>query len=224
MLNRIVPAFAALLVAAPALAGDFYSAKYQPAPAPFVGYDWTGFYLGADLGATWQQGRFTPAAPPAVTVNGFSVLGGGFLGYNRQFGSLVIGLEGDIQAPSVSNWDPTGVYLIRQHVLGAVNGRLGYAFDRVLLYVIGGVAFTDTNYNVAGVKYNAGGSGFDIGAGIEYAVTPRWAVRGEYRYYDFGKTNNVAVPVTFQNTQNTFRVGVAYKFGVTDPGPVVAKY
>jgi outer membrane immunogenic protein len=229
MLKRFAPALVALVVAAPALAADLPSMKAAPLPPPVYTYDWTGFYIGADIGGAWAQGTFTPVGVGAVAtkVNGNSFMGGGFVGYNRQYGSFVIGLEGDIQGLGVNRWDPTATFLLKQGILGSINGRLGYAFDRVLFYAIGGVAFSDTTYKtagIAGVSYSDGGVGFDVGGGIEYAFLPNWTLRGEYRYYDFGKHNNAAAAVAFQKTESTFRAGVAYKFGAPAPVPVVAKY
>jgi outer membrane immunogenic protein len=196
--------------------------------APLYAYDWTGVYLGLDIGGDWVQGRFTPAAAAPFNINAASFMGGGFVGYNRQYGAVVVGLEGDVQGVGVNKWDPTATYLLKQNVLAAINGRLGYAFNRTLLYVIGGVAFTDAIYKTAGVagaSYNAGNVGFDIGAGLEYAlVVPNWTVRAEYRYYDFGTKNAGLAGAGFHKTENTFRVGVAYKFGAPDPVPVVARY
>jgi outer membrane immunogenic protein len=232
MLKRFAPALAALVAAAPALAADLPSMKAAPLPPPVYAYDWTGFYIGADLGGVWGAGKFTSPAL-AININGSSVMGGGFVGYNRQFGNFVLGLEGDVQGLGLDKRDPTLTYRLQQNLLASINGRLGYAFDRVLVYAIGGVAFTDTRNSIGALGFNGNGTGFDIGGGIEYAFAPNWTLRGEYRYYDFGKVNRtiaggaVAVVLTPWNvakTDNTFRVGVAYKFGAPDPVPVVAKY
>jgi outer membrane immunogenic protein len=231
MLKRIAPALVALAAASPVVAADLPSVKDAPLPPPVVvAYDWTGFYLGADLGGAWAQGRFTAlpaAAVVPVNVNGASVLGGGFVGYNRQFGRFVLGLEGDVQGLGVNQWDVTRTYQVQQGVLGSINGRVGVAFDRLLVYAIGGVAFSNTTYRTAGpasLAYNSSNAGYDIGGGVEYAVTPNWTLRGEYRYYDFGKHNNALAGFTFRKTENTFRVGLAYKFGAPEPVAVVARY
>jgi outer membrane immunogenic protein len=224
MLNRIVPALAALVVAAPALAADLPSMKGAPLPPPvMVAYDWTGFYLGVDLGGAWAQSKFNPAL---VNLNSSSVLGGGFLGYNRQYGNFVIGLEGDVQGLGINTVAPAGAFRVKESVLGSINGRLGYAFDRVLVYAIGGVAFTNTSFTVAaaGPFYTDNNVGFDVGGGIEYAFLPNWTLRGEYRYYDFGNHYNAVALQNFHKTESTFRAGLAYKFGAPAPVPVVAKY
>jgi outer membrane immunogenic protein len=108
-------AFASLLAATNALAADL--PVYSKAPAVAAVYDWTGFYIGTNLGYSWGRattdGNVTGTRtvvlnviPPVVTplaaplsgradVNGF--IGGGQLGYNWQRGTWLFGLEGDIQ-------------------------------------------------------------------------------------------------------------------------------
>src|SRR5262249_45584737 len=64
-------------------------------PPPFT---WTGFYIGANLGGAWGQRNLTD------TLLGLSLsnvnekgafIGGGQLGYNYQFGNVVLGIEAD---------------------------------------------------------------------------------------------------------------------------------
>jgi outer membrane immunogenic protein len=108
-------AFASLLAATNAFAADL--PVYSKAPAVAAVYDWTGLYIGTNLGYSWGRGSTDGnatgtrtvalnAVPPVVTalalpligradVNGF--IGGGQLGYNWQRGTWLYGLEGDIQ-------------------------------------------------------------------------------------------------------------------------------
>jgi outer membrane immunogenic protein len=231
MFKRFLASLAALS-AVPALAADLPSIKAPIEPAlPVVEVaDWTGFYIGADLGGVWAQGTATTSLPPAMLkLNGDSIMGGGFVGYNRQYGNFVIGLEGDVQGLGVDARSATlTLQRVQQSLLASINGRLGYAFDRFLVYAIGGVAFSDTKFTSWGTSYSHENVGYDIGGGLEYAFTPNWTVRAEYRYYDFGKTTrNVVITlfnIGFQKTDNTFRVGLAYKFGVAEAVPVIAKY
>ena len=108
-------AFASLLAVTNAFAADL--PVYSKAPAVAAVYDWTGLYIGTNLGYSWGRGSTDGnatgtrtvalnAVPPVVTalalplsgradVNGF--IGGGQLGYNWQRGTWLFGLEGDIQ-------------------------------------------------------------------------------------------------------------------------------
>lgn len=115
-------AFASLLVATSASAADL--PVYTKAPAAAVVYDWTGYYIGTNVGYSWGRGStdgnvtgtqnvsvFRTAGANLISsvntalatlplsgradVNGF--IGGGQLGYNWQRGTWLFGLEGDIQ-------------------------------------------------------------------------------------------------------------------------------
>jgi outer membrane immunogenic protein len=227
MLNRFLPALAAMLAAAPAFAADLPSTKAAPVLPPPVVYNWAGLYIGADVGGVWADGRYT--FPASTTLSGDSVLGGGFIGYNRQYGSFVVGFEGDVQGLGVDKRGPLGVLRIQQDLLASINGRAGIAFDRVLVYAIGGVAFSDTKFWNGTTSWSDSNVGFDIGGGLEYAFLPNWTVRAEYRYYDFGKVTKPASVLRvgnfgFEKTDSTVRVGLAYKFGAPEALPVVAKY
>ncbi len=68
-------------------------AVYIPAPIPV--YNWTGFYVGGNLGGSWQQGSFSdPFGNNISTNNQFIGTGGGQVGVNYEFNSgVVVGAE-----------------------------------------------------------------------------------------------------------------------------------
>lgn len=169
-MKRILIASAAfaLLTATSALAADL--PVYTKAPPVAVVYDWTGLYIGTNVGYSWGRGTTdgtvattpTGVVSPVTTtvpltgradVNGF--IGGGQLGYNWQAGRFLYGLEGDIQ---FSNERARGdvctpvactaggtLLFTRDYKLdwfGTARGRLGYLpAERLLLYVTGGLAY-----------------------------------------------------------------------------------
>jgi outer membrane immunogenic protein len=103
----IVAVLAGLFGATSALAADLPAPVYTKAPV-YVdpGYNWTGFYLGGNLGYSWGRSSdtstFTNGAGTllSTSVGGSNldgVVGGGQAGYNWQMQSWVWGLEGDIQ-------------------------------------------------------------------------------------------------------------------------------
>jgi outer membrane immunogenic protein len=245
-------AFASL--ACPSFAADLTSQKEAPvyvAPPPV--FNWTGFYIGADIGGGWGEHPVSVAASPiapAQTINThFSgVTGGGFAGYNYQINQFVLGVQGDIQGLGVSGstFSPAtdSTLRVQGDWSGAINGRLGFASDRALFYAIGGAAFTHGSTTVTAgpaltallgqfgvaatpVTISHDWAGYDIGGGLEYAITPNWTARVEYRYYDFGAWNRPAIAWVpngaskLDNSAVTF--GVSYLFGgpVT---PVPSKY
>jgi outer membrane immunogenic protein len=97
------------LGSASAFGADLPAKVYTKAPPPVVAvYDWTGFYLGGNVGYSWGRSSTTTAltdplgVPPLLAatsakfdLNG--VIGGGQIGYNWQRSNWVFGLEGDIQ-------------------------------------------------------------------------------------------------------------------------------
>lgn len=207
-----------LLAAGGAMAADVVEA---PPPAPVAEiplFTWTGGYVGIQGGYAWGDASVTD---PFVPSNGKSANGGmlgGFIGYNWQAGSnVVLGVEGDINAVwNDQDIDFGGAPLsVGNDYLASIRGRLGYSWDRALIFATGGVAFTNLSANADVGPFNIDASkdftGWTIGAGVDYAFTDNWVGRLEYRYYDFGDTDlfeNANFDVHF----NTVTVGVAYKW------------
>ena len=232
-----------LAMAAPAFAADLgVRAPIQKAPAYVQQvFSWTGFYVGAQLGGQWGSDHDRNATPagvlvidPAFTSSG--VVGGAHIGYNWQASSIVFGLEGDLEGSSMSGGYRTALGTagtdFTNRWQASIRGRLGLAADRALFYVTGGGAWADLRYNeiypTGSQVFTPSRFGWTLGAGVEYAFTPNWSARLEYRYADFGRLTNTitAIPasVGFTDTHDprfhTVRAGVSYHFG----GPVVARY
>ena len=218
------------------------------APVPVAvptAFSWTGFYFGGDFGGSFGSTSIASATTgwASRSVNPAGVMGGVYAGYNYQVSpNFVIGLEGDFQGnhSSASFYYPTFDVSpsVQQNWLASLNGRLGIAYDRVLFYVIGGGAWSQGSVTVTPgvvlfspavqpVSRTANLSGWDIGAGVEYAFDPHWVSRLEYRFYDFGSvdTTNVGTyrPLHVQTSVNTVRVGFAYLFGAPAAPVVVTK-
>ncbi|WP_375611783.1 MULTISPECIES: outer membrane protein [unclassified Bartonella] len=116
---------------------------------------------------------------------------------------------------------------------GATRVRIGFATDRIMPYIAGGVAYTqiqgisaievkkasdagdDANKVIAsGNVYDEKKTlvGFTLGAGVDFAMTDNVLLRAEYRYSDYGKKKYFKDTAELQYKTNDFRVGVAYKF------------
>ena len=209
-------------------------------------FTWTGVYLGATVGGAFAGGHgFTDvngynAAGSVDRVGGrSSVVGGVTAGYNYQFGSIVAGVEGDVNflnargsAPAAASPGLDTRYAVRNGVLGTARARLGYAFDRFLVYGTGGLAFTDTRFSVndictvapCGASTIAGKGGVNatwtLGAGVEYAINRHWSAKVEYLFIaepgrNFsGVTNTGAVDNFRVNNSGVSigSVGVNYRF------------
>jgi outer membrane immunogenic protein len=239
MIRRFLLPLAGLAAAAPALAADLpYRQAPPPVEAPIVPlFTWAGLYLGGQIGYGWGTDTLTVypwGFGTNYTPNG--VVGGAHVGYNLQMNQFVAGLEGDVEGTGISrNFSPGGVlYDTKIPVQGSIRGRLGVAFDRVLLYATGGGEFAGFKTSYTGFGSNQGSttrSGWTVGGGIEYAVTNNWSVRGEYRYTDFGHLTDatpfifgIGSSVTHHETENAVRAAFSYKFDAFGAAPVAARY
>jgi outer membrane immunogenic protein len=222
-------AFAA--IGGTAVAADLPSSRAPAAPPPLPIFSWTGLYVGGQVGYGFGNDTATPAgfAPNGIKPSG--VLGGAHIGYVYQTGSsLVVGLEGSIDGSSVSSTSAAflGSYTVKSPVQGSIRGRAGFAVDRALFYATGGVAFATFNDSYAtGDSASATRAGYTVGGGVEYAISDRWSVRGEYRFSSFGTFTdtlpNALTAVTHKDNQSRAEVGFSYKFAEPVP-PVAAKY
>lgn len=239
---------------------------YKAAPAG-VPYDWTGFYIGGNIGyglgranATetvsgrgFITGFFPVSFPHADTLSLDGVIGGGQIGYNWQASpNWVFGLEADWQGASQkasqSHSDPyitlgfsslSAAYEAKISWFGTVRGRVGYAWDRLLIYGTGGLAYG--GLRLAGTMTDSGSSlgmpfsattpfgvssvkaGWTAGAGVEGEIINNWTWKAEYLYADLGSINVFApgdtaflpadaVAAHARFTDNILRVGVNLRF------------
>lgn len=236
MRKVLVATAMALGVASGAQAADL-AAPRTPIAAAVVApaFSWTGFYVGAHIGAVANQDRVNIPAygpPGQYTRSPTSLMIGGQLGYNYQINNVVFGLEADLSYLSGSRTGPSDngageLFRVRPDYNASIRARLGFAADRALFYLTGGVAFHGLSANFDNPfngprRYNyVGGT---VGAGIEYAVTNNWTLRGEYLYGFYGnKTAVFGGPVDIRPQTHTFRIGINYLFS-TGPSAVVARY
>jgi outer membrane immunogenic protein len=172
-------------------------------------------------------------------------------GYNTQVNSWVLGIESDFtslrlrnSAASTGNPFPgftTGVVNFSTNVstdwLVTLRPRIGYAFDRTLFYVTGGLAFAHLGitqgYSDFAPEGNGTGherssvsavkTGWTVGGGAEYAITQNWIVNAEYLYAKLGSiktagtvtddgSTTATLPFTLKTELHQVRMGVSYKF------------
>jgi outer membrane immunogenic protein len=194
-------------------------------------YEWSGFYVGAQLGYGWGNVDSHDALISDPSFSDWAdswksdgVIGGIHAGYNQAFNSIVLGVEADIEASGASgSVDSTFAGNIKTSidVQGSLRARLGYAMGPALLYATGGlaVAHFDTKYEEGATTDSSSNTkaGWTLGAGVEYAFAQNWTTRVEYRYSDFGTfTDNPATDSGFlyptDVTTQSVRFGVSYKF------------
>ena len=208
-------------------------------PAAFApAYNWAGFFIGGTVGyglgrndSTFTEGR---AGSEAFFLSPRGFDGGGILGYNWQFGSWVVGVEGDFQGSTGSGYltSLADTTTIDQKLswFGTARGRLGYSVGQALIYGTGGAAFGEVKEGITqgatSASFSHSKSGFAVGGGIENKLDlfgllgPRWTTRTEYLFVDLGSITDTFVPVTGAPAQtlnsnineHIWRTVVTYKF------------
>jgi outer membrane immunogenic protein len=251
------------LIGTPALAADMpVKAPPPPPPAP-VFYSWTGFYVGGNFGGGWEHSDWTgstivtPLGLTGTQIFAFSqnasgVLGGGQVGLNYQLPSnFVVSIEADIDgsgirgstgfcSTNVSPVLPAGLFgncvstSSRLNAFGTARGRLGYAFNNLLLYGTGGFAWGESSTSSfltcngepgpspkcsgpgGGVPFTGGATsgsatfaGWAAGAGAEWRFRPNWSLRLEYVHLQFN-----GIRQSF-STSGTFLAPIVGPFGAT---------
>lgn len=213
------------LISGQALATDAISAE------PATVHDWSGVYIGGQIGYGFGRTDAAYNLPNTPTIRGSQnydtdgFLGGIQLGYNYQINSTVLGVEADFSGADIKghsdeiNVGGGDTYDTKVDWFGTLRARAGYAFDRTLIYGTGGLAFGSVENQYLDGPLNSSEKntkvGWTIGAGMEQAITDHWSAKFEYQYVDlrdqtidYGANSNT----TFDNTFNTVRIGMNYKF------------
>jgi outer membrane immunogenic protein len=204
--------FLAACIAAAAFCAE--PAFAAPPAAPV--FDWTGFYIGGQVGGGWHASQGTrlnnpsPDFPigfvsPTLHTSGF--LGGGYAGFNYQIDRFVIGIDGDYSWANLSGsntsvglfgaTDPT---IGHQDWIATLAGRLGYAINDWMLFGKAGWAWEGVHANgegfsAAGVFTGVGinpehtRNGWTFGTGIEWGFARNWSAKLEYDYVKFNTAN-----------------------------------
>jgi outer membrane immunogenic protein len=208
------------LSAGAAFAADLPTHKAPPPPPAAAPFSWTGFYAGVQAGYGWGQEsdnlRFPGGAPTIPVSDHFNIdgaFGGARVGYDQQFNTFVVGVVADVDATDISGSKTVSVPAGPGTLISSLSQnntwqsslrlRAGVAFDRLLIYATGGVAFADDQEKNSlrwdstsfGNHLLSWGSqtdtlyGWTAGGGAEYAFTDHWIGSAELRYADFGDGN-----------------------------------
>lgn len=204
------------------------------APAALAAYDWSGLYIGGFAGAGIGDNDWTfPQAGTVAHPRMAGALAGGDIGYNRQFGSWVVGAEADLAATNAKGGQACadGPFTVGIPFesncnndlkwMATATGKLGYAWDRVLVYGKAGGAWTDNKLDAScngdaqfvglfSTNLTTGNAGcftftqdlvstvhqfgWTVGAGLEFALTNSWSAKVEYDYMNFG-SRTVTLPL-----------------------------
>jgi outer membrane immunogenic protein len=179
--------------------------------------NWAGLYFGMNAGwagadSTWNNvastAAFADAVPPLAVPLSERISGavaGAQIGYNVQSGPIIAGVEllanGGWADGKQRYQSPFGagddVFELEIQALLVASGRVGYAWDKTLIYVKGGVAAALLTASVSDTTPLTIGSGRDrrwrlgptLGGGVEYALTPAVSLGLEYSYVHLFDTN-----------------------------------
>ncbi|SHL68039.1 carbohydrate porin [Bradyrhizobium lablabi] len=218
-----------------AAAGDLPTTLPTKAPVRAAIYDWTGFYVGGQVG--YGQGDLggpgTNSVPEQAVFFPHSLtglIGGLQAGYNLQLPNrVVLGLELDALFTSprdLPKLDPAPFNSTLEYAATA-RGRIGYAFGTMLPYVTGGLAWGQSRVNI-----NASDGvtplssqflphvGWTAGLGIEKAVGGNWTAKVEYDYIDlarrtYGLGDAMLPGLNVDPKIHVIKVGLNYKLGET---------
>lgn len=205
-------------------------------PMADAAYNWTGFYIGGNVGGgmsskRWEifddfasspPGLFAFTSPPAFFDEGrhsaTGALGGGQIGYRWQGGTWVFGLEaqGDwanLRGENISIDSFRFTNQTRINSMGMFTAQLGYTWYDALIYVKGGAIVLNERYNVydsfAGglvASKNDDRWGGTIGVGIEYGFTPNWSAGIEYNHGFLGTRTYDFTDAVFGGIYQTERI------------------
>jgi len=206
------------------------------APIPF--YNWTGFYIGGNLGGAWERTTITDNAFDVSfsnTRSGF--IGGGQIGYNWQFSpQFVLGVEWMFDGTNIRSDGDAVVAADGGAILTAsakvdwittLAARFGWAANNWLFYGKAGGGWVHDSETVTatapGMFFSASASdtkgGWLVGAGIEYGFAPSWTVRLEWDHIGLDDVTHsgfvIKSPsdiITVSRRFDLLTVGLNYRF------------
>lgn len=220
-------------LAATASASDLYQGPAYHDAGP---YNWSGLYFGGVVGYNWNEDRTTEyltATGAARNVyfdyDADGISGGLKLGVNFQTHAFVYGIEADIEGTNIDGGFIDRIENLGKGVdtyawQGSVRGRLGVAFDRVLVYGTGGFSYAKIKNTYTLVPFSISEpiedvrTGWNIGAGVDYALTDNLILGLEYRHTEFERFSNVSkmafpgITGTQEPVSQAARMSLSYKF------------
>jgi outer membrane immunogenic protein len=240
MKRMMLAAALAFSAAGPVLAADLPPPSLPPPQAPAVykapeeAFNWGGFYVGINGGYGFGNSNWNSVTGFPTSTGNFNISGGlvgGTIGANYQTGQVVFGVEADgdwsdIKGSSSSGSCVGATCQTSNDWLATFRGRLGYAFQRVLLYGTAGGAAGDVKATWTGGATSVSTSntefGWAAGAGVEFALTHNITAKAEYLFVDLSNgsiscpagtcagASASTIPVQFD--ASLIRAGLNYKF------------
>ena len=196
--------------------------------------NWSGIYFGAQVGYAWSSGGYTlsqATGTEAFAFNPSSLIGGGHIGAQGQWGHMVLGAEGTYSALNMEQTQLSTVVFpgaerhLKTDGIATVVGKIGYAQDNVLLYGKGGwadMSFSTHTLSTVSTSDTSGWvSGYTLGAGVDYMFTRSFILGADFNYYrastDRTTTFSNGASASFNGINNSvyaFMVRGSYLFNV----------
>ena len=173
---------------------DYGSRAPYTVNQPLNAYSWAGPYLGGNLGYAWGIVDNNPTKP-----SGFA--GGVQAGYNWQNGP--VGVRHRRRYPGKRRRRNLCAVEILQSLVRHLRGRVGYAFNNVMFYGTGGLAFGELRATTFGLSESHTNAGWTLGVGAEMGFAPNWSAKVEYLYVDLANSNFVIT-----GASNGYRFGI----------------
>jgi outer membrane immunogenic protein len=245
LLHTTAAMTALLTTSIAANAADVYArpAPYAPPPPVYAPppFNWTGFYLGGNIGGAWANRDVRDPFLGVNFNNGNSngvFIGGGQLGYNWQINYFVLGIEAEFDGAANNN-NNTGTVFIpgagtiqvtsNNRWITTLAARFGVTNGPWLFYGKAGGGWVGSDFTISNLTTGASitgsndsNSGFLVGVGVEWAFLPNWSAKLEYDFLGLDDRRFFASAGFRSLTGDTFvernrdvqmvKVGVNYRF------------
>jgi len=183
---------------------------------------WSGFHIAAGAGgrrqSAWESDCISYGQIPGAAYGKGGGVFAAAAGVDRRLGAAALGVESDIEAGAAvaQRQGLTGATL-KSDLRSSLRLRGGVAEGRGLVYLTGGAAVANVFANTLGESFSSGRLGWTVGAGLEYAFTPEWSGRLEYRHGDFGRAifrsdNFDGNYYRLRLTDDSARLAIIYRF------------
>jgi outer membrane immunogenic protein len=206
LLNGVAAAAITVAVGGVAVAADMPVRHAVKAPDPALAiFDWSGFYVGGHLG--YGRARTSLSGDQTASLSPSGVVGGMHIGQNWQANTFVFGWEADLSATGWSKRAAgidggTRAFSSNVNLLASLRGRVGLAFDRSLLYVTGGLAYSHGKGIVDSTdiprefvaSFNRFGGVLGLGAEWKQTQNFSWRLEGLYYYFNKSRSGIVGSP------------------------------
>lgn len=210
-------------IAGSASATDIAGSPVPPWTSYTPEFSWAGAYFGVHGAAALGTSR--DSDEPDIPIGGQYV--GAQVGFNALVaGSLILGIEGGYSASSIHGFIQyidtddalLGDLTLTEDInwIASLRGRVGLPMGNWMPYLTAGWAHVDSTRTTGELQtLTLGHSGWTVGAGVEWMLSPHWTLRGEYKHFSFGAMNyewGIGGTSSVNFNFSTVEFGLNYRF------------